>query len=62
MNAAKSSLILLMIGIAMVITLLIFATSFFGSANPLPTTNTPVEYPTPTPEIQYQPNNANEGQ
>lgn len=57
MNAAKSSLILLGIGIFLVIALLLFASSFLGPTNPTRPAET-IDYPTPTPEINYVPNNA----
>ncbi len=53
-SAAKSSLMLIIIGIAMVVTMMILAASFLGGANPDTTPSDP-QYPTPTPEIQYQP-------
>jgi len=45
---------LIIIGIAMVVTMMILAASFLGGANPDTTPSDP-QYPTPTPEIQYQP-------
>jgi hypothetical protein len=56
MASAKSSFMLIVIGVAMVITMLILAASFLSSGpqGSIPGQSDPV-YPTPTPEIQYQP-------
>ena len=53
-SAAKSSLLLIGIGIAMVVTMIILAASFLGGSDPNTIPSGP-QYPTPTPEIQYQP-------
>ena len=53
-SAAKSSLLLIGIGIAMVVTMIILAASFLGGSDPNTIPSDP-QYPTPTPEIQYQP-------